>query len=185
MITIDKRLKPEEVEFLQQLIGQELISVKHDEFLFSFFFSQVVGFEIEDCLVYLYSFTESADYFGSIEDVAVWELSEEKYPFVDNKSLISSPVKETIKEIHVVQENQQLFEDGQKTYDVWVTRGIIIDFGDYQYSFEKPVWFSTDIYIQKGYSLIDKFASVEKFENDDWSDNCIAKCNRETIVIKK
>ena len=53
----------------------------------------MVGFEIEDRLVYLYSFTESSDYFGSIEDVAVWELSEEKYPFVDNKSLISSPVK--------------------------------------------------------------------------------------------
>ena len=184
MVTIDKRLKPEEVELLQQLIGQELISVKHDEILFADSSSQVVGFEIINCLVYLYSFTESLDYFGSIEDVAVWELSEEKYPFVDNKSLISSPVKETIKEIHVVQENQQLFEDGQQTYDVWVTRGIIIDFGDYQYYFEKPVWFSTDIYIQKGYSLIDKFASVEKFENDDWSDNCIAKCKREVVTLK-
>lgn len=61
---------------------------------------------------------------------------------------------------------------------------ITIDFGDYQYSFEKPVWFSTDIYIQKGYNLIDKFTSVEKYENDGWSDNCIAKCERETIVIK-
>ena len=184
MVTIDKRLKPEEIEILQQLIGQDLISVRHDEFLFANSSSQVIGFEIKDRFVYLYSFTEPLDYFGSIEDVAVWEVSEEKYQFVDNKSLISSPVKESIKEIHIIQENQQLFEDGKQTYNVWVTRGIIFDFGDYQYSFEKPIWFSSDILIQKGYNLIDKFASVEKFENDDWSDNCIAKCERETVVIK-
>ncbi len=64
-----------------------------------------------------------------------------------------------------------------------VTRGIIFHFGDHQYSFEKPVWFSEDIYIQKGYDLIKKFASNDKFVNDDWCEGCKAECKREIVTF--
>ena len=184
MVTIDKRLTNIEMDYLQRFIGQEMISVKHDAFYFVNSSSQIVGLEKKDGTTYLYSFTEPLDYYGSIEDVAVWELSDEEYSFVKEKKLISSPVKEVVKEIHVVQEHQKLFEHERQIYDVWVTRGIIFDFGEHQYSLEKPVWFSTDIYIQKGYNLINKFTATDRFVNDDWTDGYSATCEREIIDIK-
>lgn len=184
MVTIDKRLTHKEMEHLQRFIGQMMISVKHDEFHFVNASSQVVGLETEGGMTFLYSFTEPLDYYGSIEDVAVWELSDVEYKFIKEKNFMSSPVNERIKEIQVIQEHQRLFEGGRQTYDVWVTRGIIFDFGEHQYSFEKPVWFSTDIYIRKGYDLIGKFASTNQFINDDWAEGCSAMCEREVVVIK-
>ena len=56
-------------------------------------------------------------------------------------------------------------------YDVWVTRGIIIEFGDHELAFEKPVWFSEDIVIRKGYNLIVKFQPVEEIcKGGKWKD---------------
>lgn len=183
MVTIDKRLKPDEMMILKQLVGQKIVSFQHDEFLFINASSQMVGIETEYGMKYLYSFTEPLDYYGSVEDVAVWELTDTKYPLVDRKKIIASPVKEVIKEIHIVQENQKLFENGKQIYDVWVTRGIIFDFGGHQYSFEKPVWFSEDIYIQKGYNLINKFASTDEFVNDDWENGYTAECERKIVIL--
>ncbi len=183
MIKIDKRLKSGEMNILHRLLGTKIVSFKHDEFNFSNSSSQVVGIETEHGIIYLYSFTEPLDYYGSIEDVAVWKLTDERYKFVEKKNLISSPINETVKSIYIVQENQRLFESGKQTYNVWVTRGLIFDFRDHQYSFEKPVWFSEDIYIQKGYDLINKFASTDKFVNDDWSDGCEAECEREIVLL--
>lgn len=183
MTTIDKRFNQGEMNILRQLLEKNIIAFKHDEFNFNNSSSQVVGIETENGMIYLYSLTELLDYYGSFEDVAVWKLTEERYSFVDKKNLISSPVNESIKAIYVVQENQRLYEDGKQTYNVWVTRGLIFDFGDHQFSLEKPIWFSEDIYIQKGYDLIDKFAATDNFVNDDWSDGCIAECEREIILI--
>lgn len=181
MIIIDKRLNSNEMSILRQLIGKKIVSFMHDEFNFNNSSSQVVGIETELGMVYLYNFTEPLDYYGSVEDVAVWKLTKERYKFVDNKNLISSPVGETVKEIRIVQENQKLFENGTQTYNVWVTRGIIFDFGDHQFAFEKPVWFSEDIYVHKGYDLITKFTSTDEFVNDDWCDGCKAECERKIV----
>ena len=104
MITIDKRFNDEEMSILRQLIGKKIVSFRHDEFNFNNSSSQVVGIETELGMVYLYNFTEPLDYYGSVEDVAVWKLTKERYKFVDNKNLISSPVGETVKEIRIVQE---------------------------------------------------------------------------------
>ncbi len=183
MTIIDKRFKADEMNILQQLVGMKIISFKHDEFHFINSSSQVVGIETACGMVYLYSLTEPLDYYGSIEDVAIWQITHEQYKFVGKKKFISSPINEKIKEICIVQENQRLFENNEQIYDVWVTRGIIFDFGDYQYSLEKPIWFSEDIYIRKGYDLINKFSSVNNFINDDWTDGCTAECSREIIHI--
>ena len=34
-----------------------------------------------------------------------------------------------IKKITIINENQQLFENGTQTYNVWLTRGVIFDLG--------------------------------------------------------
>ena len=185
MKVIDIRLKEKEITILQSLIGRELSAIKHDPFNYVNSSSQVVQIETEDGSVYLYSFTEPLDYFGTIEDVAVWTLEEKRYSFVDQKELVRTPFKTTIRGVEIVQENQRLFERGKQIYDVWLTRGIVFDFGDRQLSFEKAVWFSEDIYIQRGYDLAKKFSKVEAFINSDWNESIVAECSRETIALEK
>lgn len=66
------------------------------------------------------------DYYGQEEDVAVWSVEQNEYPIVANKSFIRMPVKQQLQSIMLVQENQQLFENAEQVYDVWLTRGIIL-----------------------------------------------------------
>ena len=55
----------------------------------------------------------------------------------------------------------------------------IIDFGDHQLSFEKPVWFSEDIIIRKGYDLLNAFKPVADITNaENWNEGIELKCNR-------
>ena len=183
MVQIDIRLQSGEMDVLRSLIGKKLDSIQHDPFNFVNSSSQVVQINTEAGVYYLYSFTEPLDYYGVMEDVAVWTFETERYKTVDNKSFITTPVQAIIKNITLVQEHQRLFKGQDQIYDVWLTRGIVIDFGDHQISFEKAVWFSEDIYIQKGYDLEDGFASVEDFVNSDWNEGLKAECSRETVSL--
>ena len=102
---------------------------------------------------------------------------------VENKSFIEMPIQATINEIMLVQENQRLYKGNNQIYDVWVTRGIIMNFGDFQLSFEKAIWFSEDIYIQKGYDLAERFASTDNFIKSDWNAGLKAECTRIVELI--
>lgn len=184
VVNIDIRLKAEDVQILQSIIGSILNKIEHDEFMFSNTSSQVVKFVLEDSFFYLYSFTEELDYFGAEEDVAVWSVEKKELPFVTEKDFVSTPIKEKVTSVQIVQEHQELFENNQKTYDVWVTRGIIIDFEDHELAFEKPIWFSEDIVIRKGYNLIEKFQPVEEIcKAENWKDGVKMLCSREVITL--
>lgn len=184
MINIDVRLKIEDLQILQAAVGSTLDRIEHDEFVFSNTSSQAVRFVLEDALFYLYSFTEALDYFGAEEDVAVWSVEKKEYPLIADKDFVNTPIKERVASIQIVQEHQELFENNQKTYDVWVTRGIIIDFGDHELAFEKPIWFSEDIVIRRGYNLIEKFQSAEEIcKAGKWKDGVTMVCSREVITL--
>ena len=99
-----------------------------------------------------------------------------------HKEFIRTPVGETISNITLVQENQRLYSGGDQTYDVWVTRGIIIDFGDHQIAFEKSIWFSEETGVHKGYDLIDQFAPAGDFCND-WDEGLRAECDRQLVAL--
>lgn len=177
MKTIDIRLKPEEVSKLRSLIGKELSAYWHDEFHYTQSSSQIVKIVAGDKEYYIYSFAEELDYFGSSEDVAVWSLSDEKFPIVDKKTFVKTPVNETIKGITLIQENQCVFDENGQTYDVWLTRGIVFDLGDRQIAFEKDVWFSEEIIVHRGYELLTKFASTKDF-GKEWDKSVRTECSR-------
>lgn len=184
MNSIDIRLKESDLQILKSCIGKSLESIEHDEFIFTNTSSQVVRFNINGECFYLYSFSEPLDFYGSTEDVAVWSVESTEYPFVADKLFIKMPIQQAISGITLVQENQQMFNHGEQTYNVWVTRGIIIDFSDHQISFEKPVWFSEDIIIRKGYDLLNTFKPVEDFTNaENWDDGVEMKCTRITEIL--
>ena len=178
MVKNDIRLKIEEIDALRSLIGKRLESIQHDPLNFVNASSQVVQINTETDVYYLYSFTKPLDYFGVTEDVAVWSFETERYKLVENKSFIKTPIQAEIKTISLVQENQRLYKGNNQIYDVWLTRGIVIDFGDHQLSFEKAIWFSEDIYIRKGYDLANEFASTDDFVNSDWNTGLRAECSR-------
>lgn len=179
MKNIDIRIDDAGREMLKGLIGKQIVRIEHDEFAFTNTSSQVVRIVASNQDVYIYNFAEPMDYYGSEEDVAVMTVEGTKYPIVDSKSFIASPVYQVVKQVFLVQENQQVFEDSVQTYDVWVTRGIIFDFGEYQIAFEKASWVSEDIAIWRGYDLVEKFASVENFTKSDfWDSGINAECIR-------
>lgn len=184
MKSIDIRLKDTEVQLIKSLCGSTLKSIYHDKFMFTDTSSQIVKLVSDKSNYFLYSFAEPLDYFGSEEDVAVWSFEDAECPAVSHKQFIETPINEIVKHIYIVQERQKLFEAGNQIYDVRLTRGLIFDFGDYQVSFEKAVWFSEDIIIRKGYNLIDEFDPVENFTKDSrWTSGITASCNREIITI--
>ncbi len=180
----DVRLNADNIEILKSCIGKKLKNIKHDEFTFTNSSLQAVELEIEDKKIYLYNLAEQQDYFGSIEDVAIFTVESEKYPFVENKEFINIPINENIKKIFVIQENQKLFENNEQIYDIWLTRGLIFDLDQHQVAFKKAVWLSEDIYIQKGYNLIEDFADTDEFcKAKNWGDNLKAECFRRVEEI--
>lgn len=179
MKTIDIRINRNEMQLLRSFINKPLHTVQHDEFLFVNSSTGAVQFNIGDETVFLYSFTEPMDYYGSTEDVAVWALEKTVYPIIQSKNFIKMPVELPVQRILLVQENQQLFESGEQTYNVWLTRGLLFDFGKFQLAFEKAVWFSEEIFITRGQNLISKFTPVSDFCNPNrWIDGIEAKCFR-------
>ena len=191
MISIDKRLTDEEMNILRQLIGKKIVSFRHEEFRPTHASYGAVGIETEQGMIYLYCQTEPINYFGSVGDEAVLTLTRERHAWLDESPYTyvlaaASPVHETVKEIHVVQDHQRLYENGEQTFDVWLTWGIIFEFGDYQYSLEKSQGFSGIIFIEKGNDLINTFSSTDGFEDPEfWTDDCIAECDREIVVISE
>ena len=98
--------------------------------------------------------------------------------------MVETPVESVISEVIVVNERQKLFENNKQTYEVLVTRGIIFKFEDgHELSFEKNIWFSEFISVEKGYDLIDRFTPTTVF-GEGWSDEYRGNCSRELISIK-
>lgn len=183
MTSINLCLTSHEIEILRSMVGKKLVSIQHDKFRYTNTSLEAVALHLEDATYYLYSLTEVMDFYGDTEEVARWSLQAGKKDFIDAKDWIVSPIDETIRDIRLVQEHQEVFDGEEQTDDVLVTRGLIFDLGDRELSFEKAAWFSEDIYIQKGQNLISTFTRTSDFEEDDWPDGLTAKCTRSILTL--
>lgn len=145
---------------------------------------------IDDLVYEFRNEQESVNYFGVTDDYAVFKMinstdSNVQSFFLDTEQ-INTPIKEKISKIIVVNENQKLYKNGIQTYDVWLTRGIIFCMDEREVSFKKDmVPFSEEIYINKGYKLIDAFEDNNDF-CDDWDEQegYHGECSREIIELK-
>ena len=181
MNKIDVRLN--KIEMFKSLIGKEMANYEHEPFKYTNSVSQFVRFNIDGNPWYIYCFTEELDYFGVTEDVSVLSVDSKEYSFFTDKQCISIPVQEIIKKIIIIQENQKLFEHDEQVYDVWLTRGIVFDFGSYQLSFEKGAWLSEQIIIRKGYDLVSEVTPISKV-TDGFTENVTMQCNRQIITVE-
>ncbi|MBR6365665.1 MAG: hypothetical protein IKS10_06180 [Lachnospiraceae bacterium] len=188
MKIIDIRFSASDMAEIQSMVGKKLLKYICDPFLFSPSVYGIVGIVLEDESYAFTNLVSVMDYFGVPEDVAVFKICAQSFSdihsLVQNQQMIETSVHAVISEICVVNERQKLFVNGAQTYEVLLTRGIIFKFEDgHELSFEKNIWFSEDIYVRKGYNLIDQFTPTGEFE-ESWYDDHRGECTREIITLK-
>ncbi len=184
MVILDMRF---DSSVIQRWVGQEFKQYKCDAFAFTNSVTQIVGLYIGNEVYSLTNTQEAVDYFGLKEDIGVSRLSsvddsQIKSAF-EGVEMITTPVKETISSVKLVNEMQRMTKDGVVTHEVWLTRAVIISLGDREISFEKDtVPFSEEIIIQRGYDLIDKCSESTDFL-ESWDENYSPECKREIITL--
>ncbi len=185
MIYIDDRITSGNEGVFREMVGKKLIEISHDPFIYTNSVYGIAGMDVEGIYYKVSNAIEVRDYFGEKEDVAIFKVSkdipENIHSLIEDSSMITVPVNQRIVHIEVVNEHQCLYENGEQTYDVWITRGFVVELEDgLQISFEKEIWFSEDINIERGYKLIAKFFPVERV-TEGWSEPKKMICEREVI----
>ena len=189
MKEIDVRFSASDMDMIKSMIGKRMGAYKCDPFEFSTSVYGIVGIRIEDDAYAFTNLVEVMDYFGTDEDVAIFRMRRIPYEtihsMVQGMEMIETPIDSVISEISVVNEHQCLFKEGVQIYDVWVTRGIIFKFVDgREVSFEKNIWFSEEISVERGYELLQRFSREDEFA-DGWSGKYRGECSRELVMLGK
>ena len=187
MTSIDTRLSSADMATIQSFVGKKMIKYKCDPFEFSTSVYGIVGVSFENMSFAFTNFIETMDYYGGQEDVAIFKLVQMPFQnihsFIQNQTMVETPVESTVAEVKLVNECQKLFENGEQTYEVALTRGVIFIFEDgHELSFEKNIWFSEEISVEKGYDLINRFTPTSEF-GEGWSGNYRGDCFREIISL--
>lgn len=172
---------------LKNLTGKKMIKYKCDPFEYSASVYGVVALAFENQSYAITNFVEVMDYYGDTEDVAIFKILQTPYTeicsMVENKEMVETPVDSIISKVLIVNERQLLYKNNEPIYEVLLTRGVIFHFKDeHELSFEKNIWFSEDITIQKGYDLIDRFSPTSEF-CEGWSGDYRGECSREVILL--
>ena len=176
------------IKCLTSLIGKTFTEYKCDPFIFSNAVYGIVGVCADETSYAFTNFVESADYYGTMEDVAMFCMQEmpvdQMHSMIEDETLISTPVNSKIQSINIVNEHQRLFKNEVQTYDVMLTRGVIFETENgFEISLEKNVWFSEMITVRKGYHLIDTLSSPSDFAGE-WEGEFRGKCTRSIITLQ-
>lgn len=173
---------------LHKWIGKCFEYYQCDTYDFTNSVTQIVGLFIDKKMYALTDIQEPVDYFGNLEDIAVFKVkrcegSDVKSAF-KNREQIKTPINNSIEKIHLINEHQQLYVESELDYDVWLTRGIIFFVEGREVSFEKDtVPFSEEIIINRGYDLIRKFSGTQDFMGG-WEKGMTPVCTRSVVEIK-
>jgi len=186
MKTIDIRF---DKSLLENMIGKEFVKYRCDKFVFTNSITQIVGLYIGDEIYKLTNIQETVDYFGCEEDVAILRLSschdEEVTSAFEEVEQIDTPIRGVITSIELINDHQMIYENGTKTYDVWLTRAIIFKIGEYEVLYEKDSFpYSEEINIIRGYDLVSNLSDVKLFL-EDWDEKYEPKVEREHIFVAK
>lgn len=188
MNKFDYRFSAAEMAEFKSMIGKKMVKFKCDPFEFSTAVYGIVGVAFEDSSYAFTNQTEVLDYYGTQEDVALFKMQRTPYcdirSMIQDQKMVETPVDSIVSDIILVNERQSLFEKGTQTYEVLIPRGIIFVFEDgHELSFEKSIWFSEDISVERGYHLIDRFTPTSEFI-EGWSGDYRGECSREVLSFK-
>ena len=175
-------------EIFKNLVGQTFHKYRCDPFVYTPSVTQIVGLYIGDEVYKMSNVQEPVDYYGNMDDVTICRFIKAKvadiHSALEGVTQIDTPINGCIEKVVLVNENQQVFENGTQTYDVWLTRGVIFMVDGREISFEKQNWpYSEEINIERGYNLIDKFGDVRDF-SEDGDPGIKAVAVRENVVLQ-
>lgn len=161
---------------------------KHAEFEYTNTVTLYVGLMIDDVSYEICNDYEQLDYFGWDNEATVCRIKQKPWELILNNStseIVETNINDVIKEIIIVNDHYLSFNNGIQNYDLWETRAVIFDFGDYQLSFEKQdCWFSMEIEINKGENLIEKISDGKFILKDfEQSEKQTIKTERKIIKI--
>ena len=175
---------------LESIYCEELLVRKEDDI------TKCISFEAKLIISgYIYNITayekDEYDYFGANEEVAIFELAAEPYSEEEVMKYggIKTEINTRIKSIKIVNEHQKLFKSVEETYEVKITRGVILYFDDFEIALEKSEWFTDYLHIDIGNNLIERFPNPKTFveEWEEWGKDkgVKAECEREIIILDK
>lgn len=179
----DYRLKEDEIKVLFEMKGKIFDSFFADSAFGCTKSIRNALFSVDNNFYCFENKLASLDYYGTeSEDVAIFSLMVAKEDLLNKEKnfprTTEIPIKQQIKDIEIITEDQKVYENEVLKYETNLTRGVIFYFDDgYELSFEKDIWFSEIIKIQRGYNLIEKFTPTAEFE-EDWASNFRANCTR-------
>ena len=184
------KFNDKDISMLQSMIGKYFEYYRADPFMYSTSVYGEVGLVVDKNAYCLSNYVQPLHYYGAIDDVGIFKIAkvdiEDVKSQLDNTIMVDRPINQKIVSINIVNEIQELFKNGEQIYEYALTRGLIFELEDgLEISFEKDVWFSEDIIVNKGYKLVDKFNDVQEFV-DDWKEKVgyIAKCSRTDFILK-
>ena len=100
----------EQHSFLKDMIGKNFNKISCNKFVYSNSVYGIIGLYIDDKIYRLTNFVEVLDYYGKMEDIAVFKLSEsheaEIVSAVKDEPMNDILLNRVIKEIKLVDENQ-------------------------------------------------------------------------------
>lgn len=172
MKSVNIALSKDTYKILKDMVGQKFIKISCNKFIYSNAVYGIVGIYVAKNVYKITNFVNALDYYGKIEDVAVLKFEkthlDDIVSAVQDEAMHDIPIGKNIIKIDVINENQVQYKNDKIMYNNFLTRGIIFYFDDgTEVSFEKDIWFSEDIYIDRGKNLLDKFASVDEF-SETW-----------------
>ena len=177
-----------DVDTFKSFIGKDFKKYKHDPLIYTPTSYGIVGLYIDKEVYEINNEQEVVDYFGTNDEYAVLKFrrttDEMIKSLLKNVEQITTKIEKKIKKIFLVNENQQTYENGIQTYNVWLTRAVIFIFDDdKELMFQKDITpFSEEIVIKKGYDLLKEIPSEDAFL-DGWGDNIEPKSSRELITL--
>ena len=173
---INLLFKNEDENLLKSLIGKEVTKIRHDKFDFSNVSYRRVLLFVKDKVFELENPAEEIDFmwddFGD-ETVGVFKFHQTidngidfNYGFDNYPKQIETVVNQKVNDIVVIEDNVKAYNSKTRGFisEYDYIKGIIIDFGDFKYCFYRSVWFSDDIYIEKGQTPENRIGNID----DDW-----------------
>ena len=173
---INKLFTEKEINILKSLIGQKIDKIRHDRFDYTNTSFKRITFFVGNKVYELLNEAEETDFmwddYGE-EAVAVFKFSEiedkgmdHKYGFDNYPAQIETPINDVIKDIIVIEDNVKAYDYKTKAlvseYDY--VKGIIIELNHSKYCFNRGIWFSEEIVINKGQEPESKIGNID----NDW-----------------
>lgn len=173
---IKKLFKQTEIELLRSLIGKNLEKIRHDTFIFTNVSYKRITLFVDTQVYQLLNEVEELDFmwddFGK-EAVAVFSFKEiEDFGIDYNYGIPNYPkqtetkIDETIKDIIIIEDNIKSYDKSSNKLisEYSYVKGIILVLNGIKFCFDRSVWFSEDITINKGENPESKIGDI----NNDW-----------------